>query len=384
MAHLGGPNARPRLAILGTRGVPAGHGGFETFAERLSIHLTVRGWDVTVYCQVDEGRQPSEDYWEGVKRVLVPAGRNDALGTMVFDAKATAHAARTDALHLVLGYNTALLNALTRLRGRRLVMNMDGLEWKRSKWNAAERAWLRLNEVVGARVSHALVADHPEIARHLTRLRRADAIETIPYGADAVREASLGALDRLGLSPGGYYLTVARIEPENSLLEVVRAHRASGTNKRLVMLGRLDPAVNRYHALLREAASDACLFPGPIYEKEDVAALRYHAFAYVHGHTVGGTNPSLVEAMGAGNAVLAHENPFNRWVAGEGAIYFSDESALVAAMRRLEEEPGLRERMAAANRDRHASAFTWDVVLGQYEAFLGRQWDLSREPRRQP
>jgi glycosyltransferase involved in cell wall biosynthesis len=352
--------------------VPATHGGFETFADHLSRYLVARGWDVTVYCQHEGRGRPYRDDWRGVTRVIVPVSASGAAGTVQFDVVSTALSLRDRGVHLVLGYNTAFLNSALRLAGRRVVMNMDGLEWKRGKWSAAQRTWLRANEFIGAKTAQHLVADHPRIAEHLTGLRQARAITTIPYGSDSVTAADEAVPRRLGLEPGEYYLTVARIEPENSLLEIVTALSGGPEAKRVVVLGPFDPAGNGYHASIAAAAGPNCSFPGPVYEPTEVQALRFHAFAYVHGHTVGGTNPSLVEAMGAGNAVLAHDNDFNRWVAADGASYFRDAESLRAAASALEADPVTVRGMADANRARHASTFTWETVLAQYESVLGR------------
>jgi len=152
----------------------------------------------------------------------------------------------------------------------------------------------------------------------------------IPYGADAIEQAPAAPVRALGLDPDGYFISIARIERENSILELVHgfSQRPRGVN--LVVLGNLDHR-NTYHREVRAAASNEVVFPGAIYQRDNVAALRFHARAYLHGHQVGGTNPSLVEALGAGNAVIAHENRFNKWVAGEEQLYFSDRITLDSA-----------------------------------------------------
>lgn len=152
-----------RLSILGTRGVPAAHGGFETFAERLSLFLVERGWDVTVYCQEDGEPSIVEDTWHGVRRVRVSVSQSGAKGTVVFDWIATKHAARNGGLCLTLGYNTAVFCTLLRLKGTPNIINMDGIEWRRPKWGRAEQAWLYLNEWAGCWLGNHLIADNPGI-----------------------------------------------------------------------------------------------------------------------------------------------------------------------------------------------------------------------------
>lgn len=367
---------RPAVSILGTRGVPPQHGGFETLAARLALDLVARGWDVRVYCQTNRGeRRPfEEDGWHGVRRVHVPTRSTGAVATLEFDMRSTLHAMRRDDLKLVLGYNTAVFNLALRAAGRTVVMNMDGLEWQRSKWGRAARAWLRANEWIGARTSHRLIADHPEIERHLRALRPRAPIRMIPYGADAVGGVPDDPLRAFALDGRPYLVVVARIEPENSILEIVRGFSSAPTGARLVVLGALEPARNAYHARVLAAASDECLFPGAIYDPTVVPALRAHAVAYAHGHTVGGTNPSLVEALGAGSAVIAHDNPFNRWVAGDAALYFADEQTFRAAALTLLADPAVRDRHRAAAAARHAGAFLWPTVLDAYAELLAQAW----------
>ena len=155
----------PVLRVLGTRGVPAAHGGFETFAERLALHLAARGWRVVVYCQ-QEGLGPLRvDSWQGVERVHIAVPGSGPRSTIDFDWRATRHAAAHGGLCLTLGYNTALFCALLRLRGVPNLINMDGIEWSRAKWGPAAKAWFWLNDWAGCLLGNHLVADHPEIKR---------------------------------------------------------------------------------------------------------------------------------------------------------------------------------------------------------------------------
>lgn len=361
----------PTLRILGTRGVPAAHGGFETFAERLALHLVSRGWRVVVYCQ-QQGREPlREDVWRGVERVHLSVPGDGPRSTVAFDWHATRHAARHRDLCLTLGYNTAVFCLLLRLRGVANVINMDGIEWSRAKWGPVAKAWFWLNDWAGCWLADHLVADHPEIKRHLASRVRADKITTIAYGADDLQGTDPAPVRALGLEPGRYLTLIARPEPENSVLEVVRAFSARRRGQVLAVLGRYDEQ-QAYHRAVRAAASEEVRFLGAIYEPPVVQALREHATAYVHGHQVGGTNPSLVEALGAGNAVFAHDNRFNRWVAGEAAAYFDGERMLAAQFDALLGQPAQLARMREESRRRFAAAFTWPAILGQYEVLLAR------------
>ena len=272
------------LLILGTRGIPANHGGFETFAEQLSLHLTAAGWKVTVYCQEDgvAGRVVLDE-WQGVQRAIVPVRPAGPVGSLIFDWKSLRHALRQDGLILILGYNTGIFTLLPRLLGRAVVLNMDGIEWKRAKWSRPIKAWFWLNERVAAWAGTTLIADHPEIKAHLaTRVSQAK-ITVIPYAADAVAQAEEELLQRFALTKWNYLLTVCRLEPENGVLEIVRAFSKKKRGRELVVLGKLDRD-NAYHRELQVAAGPEVIFPGPVYEKDVLAALRFHARAYCHGH----------------------------------------------------------------------------------------------------
>lgn len=357
------------VSILGTRGVPASHGGFETFAERLSLYLVSKGWKVTVYCQGNGGATPGEDNWKGVRRVIIPA-EEGAAGTIKFDLKSVLHASKGRGVMLTLGYNTAVFSAAYRLKGIPNVMNMDGIEWKREKWSAAQRAWLYLNERLGCVLSDHLIADHPEIKKHLATRVSEKKITMIPYGADLLESADERRLKAFGVEPGRYCLCIARAEPENSILEIVRAFSEKTRSTRLVVLGKYEPQKNAYHARVMESAGPEVLFPGAIYEKETVDGLRFHCRLYIHGHKVGGTNPSLVESLGAGAPVLAHDNPFNRWVAGPGALYFKDQKGCAGLLDRVLEDDEHLRIMKKATFTRHAEEFVWEKVLDKYERLL--------------
>jgi glycosyltransferase involved in cell wall biosynthesis len=357
------------LRILGTRGVPAAHGGFETFAEYLSLHLVAKGWRVVVYCQ-DDGSDPVfVDQWQGVDRVHIPVAQDGPKGTIIFDWKATVHSAAHRDLCLTLGYNTAVFCALLRLKGIPNLINMDGIEWSRAKWGPVAKTWFWLNDWAGCWLGNHLVADHPEINKHLQSRVSARKITTIPYGADALSSAAEEPVRALGLAPGQYMTVIARAEPENSLLEIVQGFSAKPRGLKLVVLGNYQDG-NAYHRAVKAAASAEVQFVGAIYDKTVVQALRFHSMAYVHGHQVGGTNPSLVEALGAGNAVIAHDNRFNRWVVGEGALYFDGAQQFSAQMDALAQSPGLLPGLQQQGQRRFKEAFTWPHVLNQYERLL--------------
>jgi hypothetical protein len=205
----------PHLIILGIRGLPAAHGGFETFAERLAPYLKDRGWRVTVYCQGSVSGKRIEDEWEGIRRIHIPVSRTGSVGTIEFDLKCIIDVANVPGTILTLGYNTGFLSAWLRLKRRNNIINMDGLEWKRAKYSWGARAYLWLNERLAAWAGTMLIADHPVIAEHLVTRALRSKIVMIPYGSDQISEADPAPLVAIGLEPGRFFTLIARAVPEN-------------------------------------------------------------------------------------------------------------------------------------------------------------------------
>ena len=372
------PDQKPRsrsydnrkvVRILGTRGIPAAHGGFETFAEQLALYLVNRGWRVVVYCQEEGIGQQFEDEWQGIERVRIPISQAGPKGTIVFDWLATAHAAKSNDLCLTLGYNTGIFCALLRLKGIPNIINMDGIEWKRAKWGPAAKTWFWINERAACWLGNHLVADHPQIKVHLRTRVTASKITTIPYGAESVTAAPAEPVHALGLKPNKFLTVIARPEPENSIFEMVQGFSAKPRGYQLAVLGEYEED-NFYHRAIKSAASPEVKFVGAIYDKPVVQALRFHSAAYLHGHQVGGTNPSLVEALGAGNPVVAHDNRFNRWVAGAGAVYFSCADTFSTRMDELLSNTNQLDILQQHGQLRFNGAFAWSDVLKQYENLL--------------
>jgi glycosyltransferase involved in cell wall biosynthesis len=360
-----------QVRILGTRGIPGRHGGFETFAEDLALHLVARGWEVTVYCQ-ESGRGPLwEDHWQGVRRIRIPVALAGAPGTILFDWRAARHAARSRSLTLILGYNTAVFGALLRARGMPFLLNLDGIEWRRAKYGPLARAWLWLNEILGCWLATRVIADHPEIAVHAARRIAPERISMIPYGARRVENTDPRPLRALGLEPDRYALIVCRPVPENSLAELVTAFSARQRGLKLVVLGDYR-AAGAYGRHVQRLAGDEVVFPGALYEARVLNALRGHARLYLHGHVAGGTNPALVEALGAGLPVLAHDNRFNRWVAGAAARYFASEGECAAELDSLLDDSEALAALASEALIRYEKSFVLSERLTEYEALLAR------------
>lgn len=370
------PPSSRKLIIMGIRGIPAAHGGFETFAQHVACHLRDRGWDVTVYCQGSPSGKTEIDQWDGIERIHIPVRWDGAIGTVEFDVKCVADVARRPGTILTLGYNTGFLAPWLRLKRRVNFINMDGIEWKRAKYALPSRLYLWINERLAALSGASLVADHPHIERRLRAIAPRADVTMIPYGGDAPEAVDRAQLTQLGLEDGRYFTLIARPEVENSILEIVQAFSGEPSGTKLVVLGRYDPAIP-YHAKVLAAAGPDVLFPGAIYDEAVLHALRTHCIAYLHGHQVGGTNPSLVEALAAGNPVIAHDNPFNRWVAGDAAIYFSDVAECRAAIQRLAQQSALCATLHDAAIARWNGAFRWPGILNDYERLLSRTPDHS-------
>ncbi|WP_243076178.1 DUF1972 domain-containing protein [Microbacterium sp. SS28] len=362
----------PTVRILGTHGVPANYGGFETAAENIAFHLRDHGWTVEVYCQLDGAGPIETDEWHGVVRTMIHEPREGWRGTSAFDLTSIRHAM---AIHepgdvwLTFGYNTGVYDVVPRLRGIPNVINMDGMEWTRRRWGLAKQGILLANERLAGWSGDVLIADHPVIATYLRRHFGERRVQTITYGAHEVVNAPTGPAKELGLTPGDYGMVVCRPIPENSVLEIVTAWSAEERGRPLVVVGPYgidDP----YQARVLAAASDEVIFPGAIFDAERLRSLRFHSAVYLHGHTVGGTNPSLVEAMAAGNAIIAHRNPYNTWVAGPLNAYFSDVRSLVRILRSLLPDEDHRRRMGMASRARFRDEFTWARIGAQYEQAL--------------
>ena len=378
--HGGSISSAPTVRILGTHGVPAAYGGFETAAENIGLYLRERGWRVVVYCQLDGDGPIEVDEWNGLERVKIRESKPGWRGTASFDSKSIRHAMsvhQPEDVWLTFGYNTGVYNVLPRMRGIPNVINMDGMEWTRRRWGLAKQGILLANERFAGLVGNVLIADHPAIATYLRRNFGKRRVRAIAYGAHEVIDAPTGPVTDLGLAPGEYAMVVCRPIPENSILEIVTAWSKRRRGMRLLVVGPYtddDP----YHVAVRAAASDEVVFPGGIFDPARLQALRYHSALYLHGHTVGGTNPSLVEAMAAGNAVVAHDNRYNTWVAGPDNAYFSGTDDLVPLLTDLVGDPARRERMGQASRARFRDEFTWQRIGAQYEQALHAALQVSR------
>ena len=360
-----------KIAILGTRGVPANYGGFETLAEELGARLAARGHEVRVYGRRSHIRY-AEPTYRGMRVVLLPTVPHKYLDTVVNTFLSVFHVARTDA-EVVFCCNVA--NSpfvwLPRLAGKPTVLNVDGHDRKRRKWNWLGRAYLWVCEWLALVTPTALVTD-ARVMQDYYRQRYGKHSTVISYGAEP--RDSGGATDilaRVGLEPGRYVLYVSRLEPENNPELVIQAFEQVETEWRLAVVGdsRYQPD---YQKRLRQTRDKRIIFTGAIYG-DDYWQLQQHAGLYVHATEVGGTHPALLEAMACGSCVLYLDTPENAEVAGEtGLPYEPAREALARSLSQLLADPSLREKLGACARERARERYHWDKIASQYEALFSR------------
>ncbi|RPI20366.1 MAG: glycosyltransferase [Acidobacteria bacterium] len=355
------------IAILGTRGVPANYGGFETFAEELSTRLVKRGHRVTVYGRSHfVPRSPGE--YRGVRLRVLPCIRQKYLDTVTHTALSTLVALfSSHQVLLVCNAANAFLCALPSLAGQKVVLNVDGIERQRKKWNSLGRWVYRLGEFLSTVLPDQVIADALVIQEYYEQEYGFRA-RFIPYGALVGRTEATGTLDRLGLTPGDYVMYVSRLEPENNAHIVMEAHTRSGAPQPLVVVGDAPYSRDYIARLKRQAEGKNIVMPGAIYG-EGYRELLSHCRCYVHATEVGGTHPALIEAMGAGCLVIVNDTRENREVLGEaGLIYrFNDPDSLAALIRRVCCSSEGFESYKTQAQERVSRCYDWESVVDKYE-----------------
>jgi glycosyltransferase involved in cell wall biosynthesis len=356
-----------RITILGIRGVPANYGGFETFAEQFGSRMADRGHTVTVYGRDRYVAQATNEF-RGMKIVRLPAPRSKYLETVIHSIFAAAHALARPA-DIIYVCNSANVPAamLLRLFGRRVVLNVDGLEWQRAKWNVVGRSYYRVCAWLAAHLPIHLVTDARTIQDYYTRAygRKTD---YFPYGTDLERVPDDGTLARLGLEPGRYVLYVSRLEPENNAHVVIEAYASVSTDLPLAIVGDA-PYASEYIARLHATADGRVRFLGAIYG-DGYRILRSHATAYVQATEVGGTHPALVEAMGFGNTIIANDVSEHRETLGDAGLYYKGANALARQLRAVLDDPGMAIAMGRLAHERAAAIYSWDATVDAYETWL--------------
>lgn len=358
------------IAILGTRGIPANYGGFETFAEELSRRLAARGHRVTVYCR-RHYVPPNLGSVHGVTLRRLPSIRTKHLETVSHTALSLVDSFfRPFQVLLFCNAANAFLCGFPRIAGRGVILNADGIERLRRKWGAAGRLFYAAGERLATMLPHRLVADARTIQDYYRQTYGSDA-RFIPYGAEPFRLETHEVLDRLGLAPSRYLLFVSRLEPENNAHRVIAAYLRSGVDIPLVLVGDA-PYAAAYKERLRSMARQGnILMPGAIYGR-GYRELLSHCLCYVQATEVGGTHPALLEAMASGALVLYHDTPENREVADDTgiAVRFDQEEEASRRLRRVvagpEDYTALRERAV----ERVRRYYDWEKVTDQYESLM--------------
>ncbi|HEV1284902.1 MAG TPA: DUF1972 domain-containing protein [Bryobacteraceae bacterium] len=354
-----------KFAIVGTRGIPARYGGFETFAEELSTRLAARGHRVTVYC-----RQKSPSPYRGVFLVALPTIRHKYFDTIAHTFLSTLHLLlhRQDAV-LYCNAANAVFTWMPRVLGMPTALNVDGLERNRKKWNAVAKAWYRVSEWLATWMPTAVITDAIAIAEYYQR-RYHRSSNMIPYGAEIGPVATSAALDKLGLRRQQYFLYVSRMEPENNGLLVREAFEKVETPLKLALIGDA-PYAAEYIEKVRGTRDSRVVMPGAIYG-EGYKELGSHCFAYIHATEVGGTHPALIEAMGRGALTLYLDTPENAEVAGGAGIAFTHENLREVIESVLTMPAEERETWRFRAMKRVEERYSWDRVTIDYENLLIR------------
>lgn len=365
------------IAIMGTRGVPARYGGFETFAEELGARLVLRGHEVTVYCRSHVSDAGLTEY-RGMRLRVLPAIRHKYLDTVSHTAISVVDGlVRRFDVTLICNNANAPFALVPRLGGSRVVLNVDGLEWQREKWNRLGQWYYRTCAWLAPKLPIVLVSDARVIAQWY-RDRFGKPTVYIPYGSDAHRVPPGPTLAGLRLEPARYLLYVSRLEPENHADTVIAGYAAggglAGFGMPLVIVGDA-PYASEFKARLEElgAQTPGVTFTGYIFG-DGYAELQSNARMYIQATGVGGTHPALVEAMGRGACIIANDVPEHREVLGGAGRYYrrNDATDLGTVLRDLAADDAARAALGAAAAERARAEFSWDRVTDDYEALFAR------------
>ena len=354
-----------RIAILGTRGVPANYGGFETFAEHLSTRLVARGHDVTVYCRAHYV-SPRQIEFQGVRLKVLPTIRHKYFDTVIHTFLSALHAVpqRYDAA-LICNAANAPFASILRAGGTPVALNVDGLEHKRKKWNWIARKYYLMAERLATILPTETVTDAKVIQDYYLAQHRAEST-MIAYGAEVERKVD-ASVRRWRVEPNRYVLYVSRLEPENNAHLVVEAFKRVRTGHKLLIIGDAPYARDYINDLKARARRDKrIVFTGFVFGR-DYRTLQQNAYCYVHATEVGGTHPALLEAMGFGNCVLTLAAPENIEAIGDAGIAYADETDLAEKLQRVLRDGSLVHAYRNRAQARVKEFYDWDYVVDQYE-----------------
>lgn len=365
-----------KVGILGTRGIPNHYGGFEECAEHLSVHLVSMGHQVWVY---NSHRHPfGQKNYQGVEIIhkYDPEHRFGTFGQFIYDLNCIIDSRQRDFdIILLLGYTSSSIWQKLLPSTAVIISNMDGLEWKRSKYSSRVRKFLRYAEKWAANGSDILVADSKAIQSYLNTRYPTDSVH-IAYGAETLGKGDPSVLENYNLEPNTYHLLVARLEPENNIETVLDGVLISENQFPFLVVGNHE---TDYGQFLKGKYKDSRIrFVKGIYDKDKLNNLRHYARLYFHGHSVGGTNPSLLEAMASKVFIVAHANEFNREVLRDNAAYFRDASDVANHLDHWEKTAAAKEQIANNTR-RIKEKYHWKKVAEEYEITF--QQALIRKPK---
>ena len=356
------------IAVLGIRGIPANYGGFETFAEELAVRLVCNGNKVTVYGRKSYRKIPENSY-KGVQLVFLPTIRGKYFETVVHTFLCILHSffRKYDIIFICNAANS-IMSFIPRLSGKKVIVNVDGLERKRKKWNFFGRLWYLCGEVFSLFFPNAVVTDAKFVQEYY--LRKYNKITTfIPYGAHIQKTSSQEILNKYNLEPNGYFLYVSRLEPENNAHIVIQAFKKVKTQKKLVIVGDA-PYAEEYKKYLRKLAEgeERIIFTGYVFGV-GYKEFQGFAYAYIHASEIGGTPPALIGAMGFGNCILANGTEGNCEVVGNTGIVYNknDIDDLALKMEELVNNPEKTKYYGKLAEERVRQNYSWDFVINEYE-----------------
>ncbi|UOB19425.1 DUF1972 domain-containing protein [Abyssalbus ytuae] len=356
-----------RIAILGTRGVPNNHGGFEQFAEFFSRYLADNGHEVYVYNSHNHPYQKKS--WKGVKIVhkYDPEYKIGTAGQFIYDLNCILHSRKEKFdIILQLGYTSSSIWSFFFPKSSIIVTNMDGLEWKRSKYSKIVRRFLKRAERWGAKYSDFLIADSKGIQEYLRTTYNKES-EFIAYGATLFNDPNENLLVNYDVSKYNYFILIARIEPENHIETILQGFHESIQERPFLVIGK----INKYGAYLKKKfeKNKRIRFLGAIYNIEHLNNLRYFSRYYFHGHSVGGTNPSLLEAMAANSLIVANKNEFNKSVLEEDATYFENSEDIEEILNK-DILFQFKEKYSKRNGTKIEKLYNWNIINNKYESFM--------------
>ncbi|MEI6435477.1 MAG: DUF1972 domain-containing protein [Bacteroidota bacterium] len=356
-----------KVGILGTRGIPNNYGGFEQFAECFSKRLAKRGIDIWVYNSHNHPYQKPE--WNGVNIVhcFDPEYLIGATGPFIYDLNCILDSRKRGFdIILQLGYASASVWRWFLPAEAKIVTNVDGMEWSRTKYSPMVKSFIRMTERMAVKSSDLLVADSPQIKAYFqTAYNKASLY--IPYGADVLENPDASKLRSLNLEPDSFFLAISRIQSDNNTEVIIKGYLESGSPLQLLLIGSINHKYARY--LKKRYNAPGVRFLGSIFDIDLLNQLRYYAHLYFHGHSSGGTNPSLLEAMASQALICAHDNRFNRLILGADAFYFNNERQIADIIRY---NPGKIEHshFFRNNVEKIKGNYQWDMISDSYiEAF---------------